>query len=680
MAPLTHEGAGLLPQDGMLHQRAQMVERLRRNLTDPAVRSEFRKSCFAAAAERPAAARPRSPSPIATSGGDDLARSPSPAPSSARPLQSRSQLVDTPPSPDVEGGGSSSSRRPSPSGQPLRPVSAGTSAGSGGKSVITQGTAAPAAAQDAGAQQRPPSASTAGRRGTERSGEADKPRRRHLAPPTLPVPPAASPPERKPSRSRSVGATQAKGASSSRGSSLQRRLQGTATASAAGLGVQLNSRPIALRGRRVAPQPPGLVDAGYRSSHSSAPGRGGASPERSASAKAAAALRAVARLPPSPLPSKGSKAPSETASVASADICQAALQSQLQAAREYVANLEAQQRRLLNSGRHSGGASPSATASGVHTPASSCGGLFAGPSGAPASVFAWNVPRPPPASPSKLVHHLADEASLPLDMSQIAEAIGGGDSRDSPSSSTWRGSIERIDSQSFDRPEWLLADGRLRTACLEGENRALQRELFRARHEIDQLVKRRSALEARSKALASRNHAAQEELRVRAVHGGVEDSCLFPFPTSMSPAVVSSPLVSGPTDGGAPGGGEEQATAVASLRALLLQQQSSVSAALPPVPPAAYASSGAATVAEATLPSAAREKLLETSEDISRRMEEIIARRGKIQAALSVSPERNSTKPADTRMKDAKVATTLAKDATAPVGRQASSSTAAQAG
>ncbi|CAL1140895.1 unnamed protein product, partial [Cladocopium goreaui] len=65
----------------------------------------------------------------------------------------------------------------------------------------------------------------------------------------------------------------------------------------------------------------------------------------------------------------------------------------------------------------------------------------------------------------------------------------------------------------LEKHPWLLADGRLVTARLEGENLALKRAVMKARREIDGLLKGRAEAEARVRVLNEENTAAAEALR-----------------------------------------------------------------------------------------------------------------------------------------------------------------------
>mmetsp|Transcript_117714 Transcript_117714/g.327824 ORF Transcript_117714/g.327824 Transcript_117714/m.327824 type:complete len:652 (-) Transcript_117714:3-1958(-) len=336
---------------------------------------------------------------------------------------------------------------------------------------------------------------------------------------------------------------------------------------------------------------------------------------------------------------------------------------QLQAARDRLVALEIERRRLIDTSLNAlalcspgEGAHPS----GVQSPASL------------ASVAGCSV-KSPSSAPAAMVATKA--------MGTGAAALLGG----SP--------------ETLDRPQWLMADGRLLTACLEGENQALKRAVSRARLEIDELMKRRSAAEARTQALAAENQAAAQALRrctTLSSAGRPPMEAQAPADAARAPPALPAAR---PAEAG--GGAASQ-----SLRQLLLQQPGGAAlapggdlrgtaAAVPrpadatppaagltpapapvaatapaPAQAAAPAASPAPTPASAALPAPvpaappakgteqlqpassvapeqfpagpaqhARCRLLETSEEIGRRMEEILARRGKLQAALDVEAE-----------------------------------------
>lgn len=142
----------------------------------------------------------------------------------------------------------------------------------------------------------------------------------------------------------------------------------------------------------------------------------------------------------------------------------------------------------------------------------------------------------------------------------------------SPASGTYPAAFTEVSSKAVERPPWLMADGRFLTACLEGENRALKRAVSRARTEIDELMKRRGAAEARAQALAAENQAAAAALRRCALSSG---ACSPSQPQAQRQTPGHRP-------GEAPQGGQAEAAggqhladgaaAAVSLRRLVLQR------------------------------------------------------------------------------------------------------------
>eukprot|EP00927_Polykrikos_kofoidii_P039180 TRINITY_DN33613_c0_g1_i1.p1 TRINITY_DN33613_c0_g1~~TRINITY_DN33613_c0_g1_i1.p1 ORF type:complete len:711 (+),score=117.53 TRINITY_DN33613_c0_g1_i1:112-2133(+) len=210
--------------------------------------------------------------------------------------------------------------------------------------------------------------------------------------------------------------------------------------------------------------------------------------------------------------------------------------------------------------------------------------------------------------------------------------------------------------ESVERPEWLLADGRLLTACLEGENRALRRAVARAKNEIDVLVSKRQEAELRSTALKNENEAATEALRRWSAGCSPEDS-----PTT-------TPTGTLPGFGGADACDAGGDLAAACLRRLVgLNPGAEAASTSTGVTPAAAStgskddgtsspastSSGRKAAAAKALRgfhtvnaegvALARERLLQTSEDVGKRMEEILARRGKLQVAFEPEAEVTDT-------------------------------------
>ncbi|CAE7572565.1 unnamed protein product [Symbiodinium sp. CCMP2456] len=216
-------------------------------------------------------------------------------------------------------------------------------------------------------------------------------------------------------------------------------------------------------------------------------------------------------------------------------------------------------------------------------------------------------------------------ASSPKDTTQVPEGKEG------PSPSGPEAGAD------MDKHPWLLADGRLVTAHLQGENLALKRAVMKARREIDELLKGRAETEARARALKEENSAAAEALR-RYTSAWMPQDWQKPKPEEGSAAKEEAPR--SPALSRVPGG----------------FQGAKVSAppeiAKPPAPaagPGAFSGASGdhaaglhralgpgrgetetvAMTAQAPLSDEARSKLLQTSDEISRRMEELLSRRGK---------------------------------------------------
>lgn len=172
---------------------------------------------------------------------------------------------------------------------------------------------------------------------------------------------------------------------------------------------------------------------------------------------------------------------------------------------------------------------------------------------------------------------------------------------------------------------WLLADGRLVTARLEGENLALKRAVMQARREIDELLKGRADAEARVRTLKEENHAAAEALR----------------------RYTSSLLDPSSAEAGA-GGALSHGGSFASLNSLSLQslhlggrngdfggtgalpgRATSGDSAAGGVGNSGISAGGGDSGKELQAEKQARNKLLQTSDEITRRMEELLSRRGK---------------------------------------------------
>lgn len=185
----------------------------------------------------------------------------------------------------------------------------------------------------------------------------------------------------------------------------------------------------------------------------------------------------------------------------------------------------------------------------------------------------------------------------------------------------------------LDKHPWLLADGRLLTARLEGENLALKRAVQRARSEIGELMKGRELAEARVRSLHEENSAAAEALRRCTGTGAFASKATE---TSMQGAAeAAAGVASGKL------GTSHRANA-------LLETPPQPRGGAPgdtaaggswPSPGAGGGDSGGGCTSPVSQSSArdeqARTKLIQASDAICRRMEELLSRRGKkLQAVL----------------------------------------------
>lgn len=185
----------------------------------------------------------------------------------------------------------------------------------------------------------------------------------------------------------------------------------------------------------------------------------------------------------------------------------------------------------------------------------------------------------------------------------------------------------------LDKHPWLLADGRLLTARLEGENLALKRAVQRARTEIGELMKGRELAEARVRSLHEENSAAAEALRRCTGTGAFASKATessMPGAAEAAAGVASGKL-----------GTSQRANA-------LLETPPQPRGGAPgdtaaggswPSPGAGGGDSGGGCTSPVSQSSArdeqARTKLIQASDEICRRMEELLSRRGKkLQAVL----------------------------------------------
>lgn len=426
-------------------------------------------------------------------------------------------------------------------------------------------------------------------------------------------------------------------------------------------------------------------------------------------------------------------------SACSADMDGLELQMQLQAARDRLVEIESERRLLIDSSIDLLARSTSRAPSGIQTPVSPApsGVASAGPVTVPLTPGAATMPsvgraspprgtspqwqwRAPPARSRLGTSSTVDDLQMPPfsrhsapEDASPAGMLSGGNSTDG-----------------LERPEWLMADGRLLTACLEGENRALRRAVARAKVEIDEMVKRRSATEDRARSLAEENQAAAHALRRLAGPGAAtrpgagstdlpepsgtavapREADAFGLPVDLSQGVAndavpgaSVELSTGPTASSSAAPSEPPSSArsdaAASLRKLVLlggagagggaaageYNAGSTAQMTPaasgfserpehPAPAAVQVSASRATgaVVEAT----PRRQLLERSEEIGRRMEEILSRRGKLHQVLDSASEQ-STDAGSSSAQGAPASSSSAGLASPPADRVAGLSVAA---
>ncbi|CAE8642322.1 unnamed protein product [Polarella glacialis] len=131
--------------------------------------------------------------------------------------------------------------------------------------------------------------------------------------------------------------------------------------------------------------------------------------------------------------------------------------------------------------------------------------------------------------------------------------------------------VSLVQEESPEPHPWLLADGRLQTARLEGENVALKRAVMKARSEIDDLLRGRAVAEARVMSLAEENMAAAEALRTCA--GGTSGPAAA-SPSSATALKETSAERAEPRGACPEAGSHAQSSAATSLRRLLLLPES----------------------------------------------------------------------------------------------------------
>lgn len=194
----------------------------------------------------------------------------------------------------------------------------------------------------------------------------------------------------------------------------------------------------------------------------------------------------------------------------------------------------------------------------------------------------------------------------------------------------------------LEKHPWLLADGRLVTARLEGENLALKRAVMKARREIDGLLKGRAEAEARVRVLNEENTAAAEALRrctssllpdpkTPGAEAGAGGSFRGSFGLSDGFTSLGLGLGGrGSTKNGDPGTPVAQNVDEAKSLKYTASGDSAAGGSTG-VGPGGGDSGGGEVL---PVDKQARNKLLQTSDEISRRMEELLSRRGRTLQAL----------------------------------------------
>jgi len=203
-----------------------------------------------------------------------------------------------------------------------------------------------------------------------------------------------------------------------------------------------------------------------------------------------------------------------------------------------------------------------------------------------------------------------------------------------------------LEGDGSEKHPWLLADGRLVTARLEGENLALKRAVMKARREIDELLKGRAEAEARVRVLNEENTAAAEALR-RCTSSLLPDTDI----KDTTPAEAGAGAASGSFDRRSGFGvksndlglsglsvrrGPLAESETKELKSLNLHSGDSAAGGTAGLVGLAGCPGGGDSGGGEVFPAdkQARNKLLQTSDEISRRMEELLSRRGKTLHAL----------------------------------------------
>mmetsp|Transcript_49620 Transcript_49620/g.126410 ORF Transcript_49620/g.126410 Transcript_49620/m.126410 type:complete len:331 (-) Transcript_49620:30-1022(-) len=250
-------------------------------------------------------------------------------------------------------------------------------------------------------------------------------------------------------------------------------------------------------------------------------------------------------------------------------------------------------------------------------------------------------------APAALIRASTASSVLTIGMASDGDGAGGsgcGAATATHQSGRGGGSLvspgKSLSGTSQERPQRHLADSKSLTARLEGENEALKRAVSRARVEISQMERRHAAFEARNKTLSSENASAAQALRRCAGVVGAGGKAAEAG-TESSPASIPGRMTMATPD------------AAATLRRLVLPANGSCASSCGGAMP--VSSSEAAELPRLLLssgrvvgdshsggggngdgmPCSARDQLLEKSNEVGRRFEEILSRRGgKLQAVL----------------------------------------------
>eukprot|EP00747_Dinoflagellata_sp_TGD_P021111 gnl/TRDRNA2_/TRDRNA2_128278_c0_seq1.p1 gnl/TRDRNA2_/TRDRNA2_128278_c0~~gnl/TRDRNA2_/TRDRNA2_128278_c0_seq1.p1 ORF type:complete len:584 (+),score=106.21 gnl/TRDRNA2_/TRDRNA2_128278_c0_seq1:76-1752(+) len=349
------------------------------------------------------------------------------------------------------------------------------------------------------------------------------------------------------------------------------------------LTLTLRSKPVPMRGRR---------GQGHRTVGDGIDADGGSSIGDTPASSSPVGGDDGEASPPVELPSGGGASQVSSAADEPGQPSTVQLQRQVKEMQERVAALEREQRHLISVASLSSQAAPADLSTvpcfrSLLTPTASSPNSARG--------FSSQVSKPPP-----------------LD---LVDDLGAG-----ASTSPMNG----------ERPEWLLADGRLLTARLEGENLALRRAVARAKRENTELAERQRRAEERNRTLELDNLRVSQELLPAALRSAAVSAADGPSVTAARSGKGEAILTSMAAQEASDSKGASN-DAVASLRrAVLGGQDENLKQRAP----------------EDAQNDEARRRLLGTSIDIGRRMEDILSRREKLRRdLLDAETEAGSSAP-----------------------------------